>query len=143
MNTLPKSITATFFKTAEDYTTLKAHWSKLVNSPRKKELGPEHHLLYSALLGRDWRKGFTPITNKNKLANGMRPLMGVEKALGGIDWPLKLSTPKYFDLLVAPFDGLVTREMVVEVDKLLPHFNYHLSASFEAYNVPVAADAAA
>jgi hypothetical protein len=81
MNTLSRTLTAQFFNTQKDYNALKAHWSKLVNSPRKKELRPEHHLLYSALLGRDWRKGFSPITNKVKLANGMRKDQAVTSAL--------------------------------------------------------------
>jgi hypothetical protein len=142
MNTLSRTYTANFFKTQEDYTRLKAHWSKLVSSPRRKDLGPEHHLLYSALLGRDWRKGFTPVTNKNKLDNGMRPHLGMEKALQGIHWPLGLTRTQYFDKLVAPFDGLVTKGMVEAVDKLLPNY-YNLEDPIEAYTVPVAADAAA
>ena len=41
-----------------------------MNSDRKRDLAAEHHLLYLALLGKDWRAGFTPITNQRKLDNG-------------------------------------------------------------------------
>lgn len=112
MNTLPKAITAKFFPTEEAYLALKAHWSTLVNSDRKKELTPSHHLLYLALMGKDWRKGFTPITNKTKLANGAYEGWGLNAALYRV-W--------YGDVrLLDVFDGLVSKEALALVKGLVP-----------------------
>jgi len=30
-------------------------------------------MIYAMLRGKDWTKGFTPVTNPNKLANGRKP----------------------------------------------------------------------
>jgi hypothetical protein len=136
MNTLSRTLTAQFFNTQKDYNALKAHWSKLVNSPRKKELRPEHHLLYSALLGRDWRKGFSPITNKVKLANGMRKDQAVTSALDTIGWNYARNVEK----LLTPFDGLVTAQML---DSLRPMLPKATSPVTQAYNAPEAVNAAA
>jgi hypothetical protein len=136
MNTLSRTLTAQFFNTQDDYQALKAHWSKLVNSPRKKELKPEHHLLYAALLGRDWRKGFTPITNRVKLANGMTPGMAQFKALSAIGW----KRPKNVERLLEPFDGLVTAEIL---NALLPFLPDATSKVTDAYIVPEAVNVAA
>jgi hypothetical protein len=74
--------------TLEQRTALRAQWEGIVADhtakcrawyalkgearclARKPELPPYVSLLYAVLLGRDWRKGFTPIRNTRKLANG-------------------------------------------------------------------------
>jgi hypothetical protein len=57
-----------------DHTAKCRAWSALKGAARclarKPELSPYVSLLYAVLLGRDWRKGFTPIRNTRKLANG-------------------------------------------------------------------------
>ena len=70
MNTLSRTITASYFSDASAYDALRQHWSALVNSPGKHDLTPAHYLLYLCLLGKDWRVGFTPITNQKHLDNG-------------------------------------------------------------------------
>jgi hypothetical protein len=136
MNTLSKTITARFFATEQDYAALEAHWSSMVNSPRKKELRPEHHLLYQALRGKDWRKGFTPVTNRVKLANGMLSDMAQSKALDNIGW----NYARNVERLLEPFDGLVTSEMLHTLRPMLPKATSEVT---EAYNVPVSVSAAA
>ena len=69
VNTLSKQQTACFFAQPDlGYASLQAHWSALVAA--RTPLSAADHLLYLALRGKDWRKGFSPITNATKLANG-------------------------------------------------------------------------
>ena len=72
MNTLGKEITGTFFKDGQEgYQKLVAHWSAMMNDKEaRKEVTAEAHMLYLALTGKDWRKGFVEATNANKVANG-------------------------------------------------------------------------
>lgn len=53
-----------YFATREEYLKFRAAWKVLA---QKKELTSTHMLLFNLLLGRDEKKGFTPITNSNKL----------------------------------------------------------------------------
>ena len=66
----PKAITAKLYASSESYFAIRQQWRALMNSARKHELSPAHHLLYLALLGKDWRLGYTLPTNRKKLANG-------------------------------------------------------------------------
>ncbi len=141
MNTLPRAITAQIFKNTESYAALRRHWSALMNSDRKRELSVAHHVLYLALIGRDWRRGFRPITNRRKLDNG-----------GFNDWgPLcaiwALNRLGSGESLLAPFDGLVTLAMLELVREMIPRsraYSYELKDfaggvfPFDAYQVPEA-----
>ena len=114
MNTLSRAITAHFFPNPSEYHALRRHWSSLVNSARRHDLTTSHHVLYLALLGKDWRKAFTPVTNPRKLANG-----------AFVGWPLfsalrTLHSGLCNEFLHAPFDGLVTVEMLNAVRRHLP-----------------------
>lgn len=69
MKTLGKSITSQFFNDPETgFHQAKALWKSALDS--KTDLTAADHLAYAILRGKDYRKGFGPITNKNKLANG-------------------------------------------------------------------------
>ncbi|MBV9866157.1 MAG: hypothetical protein JO316_12455 [Abitibacteriaceae bacterium] len=120
MNTLSKETTGAFFQasgqdnTLEGYAALQAHWSSLVNSPAAAKLGPEHHLLYQALRGKDWRKAFAPITNSRKLANGAFYNWGLQHALRGIH------SQHTQDKLLAPFGNLINEQVLQQVRGLLP-----------------------
>jgi hypothetical protein len=136
MNTLPRAITAQFFPTIESYNALRHHWSDLMNSDRRHTLTAAHHLLYLALLGKDWRRAFTCPTNRRKLANGafagwqlFRALDVVRSKFVGAD-------------LLTPFDGLVTPEMLQALRGRLASLNAYTlhpddfaqdSFPFEAY----------
>lgn len=139
MNTLPRPVTAKLFANPDSYLALRRHWSALVNSDRKHELSAAHHTLYLALLGKDWRKAFTPITNSRKLENGAFYDWGLLRALA------KIHNKWNHEKLLSPFDGLVTAEMLQLIRNLLPAlalFNYGPTAfanrdfPFDAYNVP-------
>lgn len=93
---------------------IRAHWRGLLHSPRKHTLTAPHHLVYAALLGRDWRRGFTPPTNARKLANGGFYDWGLFHALAG------LHDHRAEAALLAPFDGLITRETLVALRTLIP-----------------------
>ena len=120
MNTLSRAITAQIFNDSNTYTALRKHWRALMNSDRRSELSASHHILYLALLGKDWRKGFTPVTNQRKLANGAFYQWGLFRALA-------LFHSKWHEAwLLAPFDGLVTPEMLHAVRKFVPKVVPHM-----------------
>jgi len=114
VNTLSRALTARFFPDIEPYVALQRYWSALVNSDRKHELTAAHHLLYLALRGKDWRRAFTPITNRRKLENGAFAAWGLFRALATLHYS------RDEDALLAPFGGLVTPEMLRQVRALLP-----------------------
>jgi hypothetical protein len=139
MNTLPRAITAQIFTDIETYSILRKHWSRLMNSDRKHELSAAHHLLYLALLGKDWRRGFSPVTNRRKLENGAFQGWMLFRALTILH--LKFHEAH----LLAPFDGIVTPEMLAKVRSVIPPhqpYSYHREQfeagrfPFEAYTLP-------
>jgi hypothetical protein len=119
MNTLTRTISSQFFRDAAHYHAFRQHWRMLLASPRKHELRAHHHLLYCMLLGRDWRGGFTPIRNQRKLANG-----------GFYNWGLvhavrMLRSWQATDDVLAPFEGLVTPEMLELLRPMLPNLGHY------------------
>ena len=139
MNTLSRAITAQWFIDTTVYAALRARWRALVCSDRKHELDAAHHLLYLALCGKDWRRGFTPPRNPRKLANGALQGWALFRALRTLH--SEAAEPG----LLAPFGGLVTPEMLQPLRKLLPFPNpYALRPDeftggrflFEAYDAP-------
>jgi hypothetical protein len=131
MNTLPRAITARFFTFAE-YLKLRQLWSRLMNSERKHELSAAHHLLYLALIGKDWRKGFAPVTNPRKLANGAFQSWMLFRALN------RLHMRFWEEQLLAPFDETVTPQMLAIMRELIPcqsSYSYR-TEQFEAGKFP-------
>ncbi len=143
MNTLSRAITAQILD-ADAYRALRRQWSALMNSERKHELTAAHHILYLALLGKDWRKGFTPPTNRRKLENGAFTGWVMFRALDKLHFTLH-----EHDLL-APFDGIVTVQMLQLIRGRLPRANSYAYRAeqfngewpFEAYAGPTAQPAA-
>ena len=144
MNTLPGAITAQWFNSPQDYHTLQKHWSALVNSERKHTLSAEHHLLYLALLGKDWRRGFTPPTNRRKLENGAFAGWALFRALQA----LHNGGREAEQSLLAPFEDLVTPSMLQQIRALVPSRNPHAyqpeafahqACPFDAYQIDVSA----
>jgi hypothetical protein len=114
MNTLSRALTARFFPSPDLYNALRKKWSDLINSEHRHELSAAHHLLYLALMGKDWRKAFTPLTNQRKLDNGAFWSWQMFGALHAIHSKYKE------DDLVLQFDGLITPQMLEELRILLP-----------------------
>jgi hypothetical protein len=140
MHTLPRATTAQFFANPSAYAALRAHWRVLMTSDRRHTLAAEHHLLYLALIGKDWRTGFTPITNPRKLANGAFVSWSPFRALSA------LHSPWHEPWLLAPFDGHVTGAMLAQLRPSIPRPNvYGYQAAdfqsgawpFDAYCQPV------
>jgi hypothetical protein len=119
MNTLPRAITAQFSPDSNSYNALRKHWSDLIHSERRQELKAMHHLLYLALIGRDWRKGFTPPTNQRKLENGAFEGWVMFRALQAIHLKFKQ------DELLLPFGESITPVMLDALRKHLPTANAH------------------
>lgn len=128
MNKLNKNITLSLLGEG-GYEALRARWSELCNSDDRKKLNRTHHLLYVALMGRDWRKGFCkrdengnymlPITNANKLANGGDMNWGWSRARRGLSTTHKQEVSD----ILEPFVGLVTTEMICSIREMLPQPN--------------------
>jgi len=133
MNTLPRAITAEFFDHPTTYPALRAHWRALMTSDCATELAAEHHLLYLALLGKDWRKSFIPITNERKLANGAFQGWALFRALGALHHPYREQW------LLAPFEGIVTSEMLQHIRQFVPRISAygHQAAEFTSATFPV------
>ncbi|MBN1429110.1 MAG: hypothetical protein JXB07_12110 [Anaerolineae bacterium] len=143
MNTLPRAITAQILVDSSVYHNLRKHWSGLMRSTRRHDLSAAHHLLYLALLGKDWRRGFTCPTNRRKLENGAYYGWKLFRALAMLQAPLREAE------LLAPFDGLVTPAMMEGIRKRVPTCNpYNYPADqftgrnfpFDAYIVTAAGD---
>ena len=114
MNTLSREITSPIFPNPQSYIQLQQHWSQLMCSERKHELSAAHHLLYLALMGKNWQRGFTPLTNQRRLANGAFWNWQLLKAM-----TLFHSTVHEVWLL-APFDGFVTVAMLHAIRPFVP-----------------------
>ena len=117
MNTLSRAITARFFPNPDSFNALRKRWSDLINSESRHELTAAHHLLYLALMGKDWRKAFTPPTNPRKLNNGA--FLGWRMFCAFQIIQLKFKE----EGLLAPFAGLITSQMLGELRSLLPTGN--------------------
>ncbi len=140
MNTLNHEQTARILGNPQIYSALRKQWSAVVNSEQKHELTAAHHLIYLALLGKDWRKAFTPITNRRKLQNGAYYNWELHNALHA----LKFAPP---ESLLAPFGNLVSPSILPILRQLLPTFNYTIDLGpgdfagsiwpFDAYSAPV------
>ena len=117
MNTLSRAETAQTLIHPDTYLLLRNHWSRLMNSERKHDLSAAQHLLYLALMGKDWRKSFTPPSNRRKLDNGAFEGWMMFRVL-------RLLHSRFVeDQLLAPFDGLVTPAMLDNLRKLIPKAN--------------------
>jgi hypothetical protein len=135
MNTLSRALTARLFPNAEAYLAPRRQWSKLINSDRKHALMTAHHLLYLAACGKDWRRAFTLATNRRKLDNGAYAGWMLWRALDQIHWSRDEAA------LLAPFEGIITAEMLQQIRTLLPKPNAYAyrPEQFVAHHCPVEA----
>lgn len=108
-STLGKSQTRPFFLSDTGYADLEARWRSLLSDPDACPLRREHHALYAILRGKDWVRGFTPITNSVKLANGQAADRAVQAVRHHIHsrWSV--------ESLLAPFNGLLSPDALVLV----------------------------
>jgi hypothetical protein len=121
MNTLGKTITQQFFNSPDGYALIQEHWARQIKEgyqPTTYDL-----LSYAILRGKDYRKGFTPITNQVKLDNGQEPLTALYKAAMQIKW-------KGFSPIFASFLSPEANKIVLNY---LPVITYNMSAVHSAY----------
>lgn len=108
------------FTSKEHYLSFISAWKHTFNDPElRKQLTPAHFLLYAALRGKDWRKGFTPCTNKNKIDNGYAPYYSAYNALLSIHTATQASMWRA-GMLMEPFNGTLTKEMLLIIGAMLP-----------------------
>lgn len=96
----------TNFNTKEEYLAFRKAWATAVNNG--EEISAEHHALYNILRGYPASRGFTPITNANKLRNGTPINNGLYYAV--------LLLRKMPERWLKPFGGTVTEEMVLNLN---------------------------
>lgn len=100
------------FSSKEEYLAFKATWASVVNS--SAEITAIHHVLYNLLRGFPHDRGFTPITNSNKLANGMLMNGALYYAIKRLQrWQEEGSFPEYF---TRPFGETITKDMLILLD---------------------------
>jgi hypothetical protein len=146
MNVLPKDHPASFLvRGAQNHRKLKEAWKSYPGVHTAA-----HHLLYHAVRGKDWRKAFTPMSNRRKVYNGALWHSGLRLAVLHIRdlyrwkgsyndelYPLncRITGPAALRAeLLAPFGGLLTHEMVVELVYYLPRsISPWQHGNFEAY----------
>lgn len=99
-----------------------------------------HHVIYNILRDRTFHKGFTMVSNRNKLLNGMSPCIGLYQAVHELKYIQKMITqeaehPKasklpFFkgkevqpfwgtsriDAFLKPFDDIIDRDMIMALD---------------------------
>lgn len=96
-----------FFTDKQHYLNFRKAWSQAtkISQTEVKEAfwvpshtTATHHLVYNLLRGKAPETGFTPITNRNKLSNGMRPNRALEEAFSIITsfgWQIEYAQSAY------------------------------------------------
>lgn len=113
MKTLNKTMTAQFFRSAEDYNHLLALWSVwMQDADMRRQLTAAHHLLYLILRGRNWHTAFTPITNACKLENGGVYNWGARRAVHALHYGSAEDLLAPFRDVLAPSALVMARELV-------------------------------
>ena len=145
--------TNTLFENKEHYLAFRKAWSNAVNSEKAKPhvdevdyshyghhekvkvrvdgwLTASHHILYNILRGRDYDRGFTLVTNRNKLMNGTSPNLGLVQAIAELknvkNWirhelaaqelGKECMWTESINEFLAPFSETVTREMIFNLE---------------------------
>jgi hypothetical protein len=140
--TLGKAVTATFFKTPEDYMRLKQAWSKKMIA--KEELSFEHHICYLMLMGKDWTKAVT-LPKEDKRFDISRPHYNlIDEALMA---PAVVDTFKFSnvyddngkyvktDKVPSFFREFIVDDTVIKLKDCLPNYD-EVKPAFEGHNVP-------
>lgn len=122
--TLGRSITANFFARESGFSDIASAWR--AHLADGNAVGCEHIALYAILRGKDWTKGFTPVTNPRKLSGGL-------SADGTKLWALGRITRTTFDPirqaasdnhLLEPFGDALSPDALRLVRALVHHDGY-------------------
>lgn len=117
MNTLNREQTAHLLGNPTAYAALRLLWRDLVTSERKHSLTAAHHLIYLALIGKDWRKAFHPVVNARKFLNGGHYNWGLFDAVHALQFAPAAD-------LLAPFDGLLIIDHLFALRTFIPTFTH-------------------
>ncbi len=101
----------TNFNSKEEYLAFRKAWATAVNNGER--ITSEHHVLYNLLRGHPHHRGFTPITNANKLRNGMFINYGLYHAVNCLRLLEIGGVPEYW---LKPFGGTVTDKMILNLE---------------------------
>lgn len=103
------------FNDKEKYLAFRKQWSKLAS---EKKLTGTMMVFYNLARGKEYMRGFTPVTNQIKLANGMDKDLGLNNALDMLDYlclpPHKQAEEMRSDF-VKLFEGTIDDEFVTTV----------------------------
>ena len=108
------------FESKEDYLAMRQAWKDYINEGKHLEddgrLISGHFLLYALLRDQDIYKGFSEVTSNIKLINGHAKYLGLIQARDSIDHAANNTyTTHYIDMLLKPFNGTVTKDMVIRM----------------------------
>ena len=87
----------------------------------KKQHSAAEHVIYNILRGYPANRGFTPITNKNKLNNGQLADQGFDAAKQDIEFGIKYSKDgSYLKRLEVTFgEGIVTDDILKQIQEMV------------------------
>lgn len=135
-------MTKSIFNTKEQYLSFRDAWKAAINNDKAKKhlktndygtyredgwLQAEHHILFNILCGRPADRGFTPVTNINKLKSGMylnhgfyfgmsrlRNMHNTAKKIISGGTVHEIAADRLVDFL-APFNHVVTVDMLASL----------------------------
>lgn len=82
----------TFFSSREQFAAFRTAFRNLANA---RSITPRDMMIYNIARSLPKERGFTPITNPIKLANGANPTHSLEQAISDLKWTIKRD-PAYF-----------------------------------------------
>ena len=114
MKTLSRNYTKNIFTDKEAFAALESHWSVLMNDKeQRKQLNAAHHMIYNAIRGKNWQKGFVKAKNPDKVTR-------FADLLCSFLW--YIHHDKHTDWLLKPFNNLLTASDLKVLAKHLPEF---------------------
>lgn len=121
MNTLPTSITHTFFASKDDFMAFRAHFRALAKT-RPCALTSGHYALYLVLRGKDYRRALPLATNARKRAGWQNVTNGAFARAGFNDFLRILHRGYAYErqALLAPFQDWLSEETLKRLAALLP-----------------------
>jgi hypothetical protein len=107
------------FTTKEEYLNFKTAWSKLA---KEKKITTTMILFYNVVRGKKFKRGFTPVTNQNKLSNGAKPDQAFNEALWTVR-RLAQGLNKWVladrEQFISQFGGTVSPELMNTLDQYI------------------------
>lgn len=113
--------TEKYFDTKEQFIAFRNAWAKAAQAGK---ITAAHMLMYNAIRGKDIYHGFTPVTNKNKLGNGMPLNQGLRAAHEHYRTVLRMAAmyadrdwgKSWVDNFIEPFEGALTADDLQRID---------------------------